>query len=180
MLIFLFYCTVLLLAIEVSYVGKVMGFFQKEFVVNDLVKLVFATLLIVVFLVFGSLFGNLAVELLAGNSLWYASTILFILGIKLFYNGIKLHKVKQQINPLQNKGLIVLSILIGLNAFFVGLSFGLIQLSKSLIFSSFTVLFIGILLGYFTGLKLKNLNSGRYEFLLGIFYVIIAISILII
>lgn len=179
MLTFLFFCAIILLSIELSYVGKVMGFFQKEFEIIDIVKLVSASLFIVVFIIIGSILGNTSVKVLSDNSLWYAATVLFILGIKLFYDGIKLHKVKQLINPLDFKGLVILSILVGLNSFFVGLSFGLMQISILLIYLSFIVLVAGVILGYFVGLKSKNLNPSRYEFFLGIIYIIIAVVLLI-
>lgn len=175
MLAFLFFCTVFMLSIELSYVGKVMGFFQKEFMVKDIAKLFSASIIIVFFLIVGSFLGNASVKVLEGNSLWYASTVLLILGIKMFYDGIKMHKVKQLINPLHNKGLLILAILVGLNSFFVGVSFGLMQISVLFIYVSLIILFAGILWGYFIGLKLKSLNPHRYEFFLGIIYIIIAI-----
>ena len=179
MLLFLFFCTVVPLSLELSYTGKVMGFFQKQFVAKDMVKLFLASFIIVIFLVLGSFFGNVSVKILEGNSLWYASTVMLILGIKMFYDGIKMHKVKQLINPLHNKGLLILSILVGLNAFFIGLSFGLMQIQVKYIYVSLTILFAGILWGYSVGLKLKNLNPHRFEFFLGIIYIIIAIILVI-
>ena len=175
MLIYLFFCTIVLLSVELMYTGKVMGFFQKKLDIKDIINLLMASFIVAVFLIIGSFIGKSLVNILAESNTWYAATILFILGIKMFYNGVKLHKAKQLINPLDNKGLIVLAILVGLNAFFVGISFGLMQISSSLIFASFSILFAGLLLGYSMGLKLKNLNPHRYEFLLGIIYIIIAL-----
>ena len=178
MLIFLFYCTVILLAIELSYIGKVLGFFQKKIIAKDIVKLSIASLITVAFLALGSFVGYYGEVILVASSLWYASTVLFIMGLKMFYNGAKLHKVKQLINPIHINGLLTLSTLVGLNSFFIGLSFGLIQIPIVTIYTSIGILFMGILLGYLAGLKLKVLNPHRYEFLLGFIYIIISIVLL--
>jgi len=110
-------------------------------------------------------------------SLWYAATIIFILGLKMFYDGLKLSKFKQLINPLELKGLLVLTILNGLNAFFVGLCFGLMHLpNKFVLFATFVFLVL-ILTGYILGLKSEKLFSRKVEFYSGIFYIVIAIII---
>lgn len=179
MVIALFFCAVIVLSIELSHIGNVMGFFQKEFTNKIVTKLITTPLVVFVFLIAGIFLGISSVKLLAGNSLWYASTILFILGVKMFYDGIKLHKAKQSINPVHAKGLIILSVLTGLNSFFVGLSFGLLQVEFKFIYAGYITLFVGILWGYIVGKKLKKLNPHRFEFFLGIIYIIIAVVLVV-
>jgi putative Mn2+ efflux pump MntP len=83
------------------------------------------------------------------------------------------------INPLQNRGLLILSILTGINSFFVGLGFGLMSIKTLYVYYGIPLLITGILWGYFTGFTVKKLNNHRYEFFLGIIYIIIAIFIVV-
>lgn len=175
MTIALFFCAVIALSIELSYIGNVMGFFQKEDEKIIITNIIIIPFVVFVFLIGGTFLGTSSVKLLNGNNLWYASTILFILGIKMFYDGIKLHKSKQLINPVHIKGLIILSVLTGLNSFFVGLGFGLMQIPIIFIYVGFIIFFAGVLWGFIVGKKLKKLNAHRFEFFLGIIYIIIAV-----
>jgi putative Mn2+ efflux pump MntP len=179
MLILLFIIAILLLSTELTYIGKTAGFIQNKFTITDLLKIFSSSFLVFLFLVTGYTIGNILINILGDDNIWYASTIIFILGIKLFYDGIKLHNPKQSINTSSVKGLLIYSILIGLNSFFVGLSFGLFPIDKSYLLVGLSAFFISILLGYVTGLKSKQLNSHRFEFLLGIVYIIIAIFLIV-
>jgi len=178
MLALLFIITIILLSIELSYVGKVMGFIQDKFAITDLSKLFLSSFIVFLFITIGYILSLFLTSILH-NKEWYASTIIFILGIKLFYDGIKLHKAKQLINTNNISGLIISSILIGLNSFFIGVSFGLIDINRSLIITSLGVLFAGAILGYATGLKLKKLNPHRFEFFIGIVYIVVAILLIV-
>jgi putative Mn2+ efflux pump MntP len=175
MVLFLFVISVVVLSIELSYIGKVMGFFQQKAVITDVWKLIISSGVVFFLLLGGYLLGGLLLYLFGDSSSWYAATVMFVLGLKMFYDGVKTHKVKQQINPHDAKGLFILSVLVGLNAFFIGVSFGLLQLALNSIFISLAILISSVIGGYVYGVSLKKLNSHRFEFLLGIIYVIIAI-----
>jgi putative Mn2+ efflux pump MntP len=175
MVVGLFICAITLHSIELFLLGQVIGFFQKKFYSRDIPGFILAALITSAFLGFGFLLGNFFTPFLPDFSVWYAATIFLALGIKMFYSGIKLYKAKQLINPLDAKGLIVSAILSGLNAFFIGLSFGLLQLANTFIYLSFLLFLCAIFFGYFEGFNRKKLPSRRFEFVSGVFYMIIAI-----
>jgi len=179
MLITIFFFSVLLVSIELAYIGKVTGFLQKKLSSADLIKLLSSALIPFVFMYAGVTLGKFGIKYTAEYTQWYAATVFFILGVKLFYDGFRLHKIKQIINPLQNRGLLILAILTGINSFFAGLGFGLLNIKTLYVFYAIALLFTGILWGYFTGFTTKKLNSHQYEFFLGIIYIIIAIFIII-
>lgn len=177
MLVWLFFCVIIILSIEMFSMGMVVGFFQKKVFLKDIGKFVLASIMITLFLVFGYKVGFHSSTNFPDYSLWYASTIIFILGLKMLYDSFKLAKFKQLINPLEIKGVLVLTILTGLNAFFIGLSFGLIQLPNNFIFFTVFIFLAVILIGYFVGFKSEKLFSRKVEFLSGFFYIVIAIII---
>lgn len=177
MVIGLFICAITLHSIELFLMGQVIGFFQKKFFFNDTLGFILAAFITSLFLGLGFLMGKFFAPIIPDYSVWYAATILLVLGIKMFYSGIKHHKAKQLINPLEIKGLIALAILSGLNAFFIGVAFGLLQLVNAFIYLSFLLFLCAIFFGYFEGFKRKKLPSRRFEFLSGAFYMIIAIVV---
>ena len=178
MLIVLYFCAIVLLSIELFFIGLVTGFFQNKFIIKDTFAFLLVSVIATLLLAAGNLLGNFLAKLISDYNIWYAATVLFILGFKMIYSGIKLYKVKQQINPLNLKGLLILAILTGLNTFFVGLGFGLMQLANKYIYLSSMVFMAVILLGYFTGFKSKKLLSYKNEFISGICFIIIAIIII--
>jgi putative Mn2+ efflux pump MntP len=134
MLIGLYFCAIFICSVELLFTGMVVGFFQKKFVINDMLRFLLSALFATLLLGLGNFVGNIGNRLVTNYSIWYAATVLFILGLKMFYDGLKLYKLKRFINPLDFKGSIVLAILAGLNAFFVGLSFGLLQIGIKYIY----------------------------------------------
>ncbi|MDA3891928.1 MAG: manganese efflux pump [Salinivirgaceae bacterium] len=173
----LFYASLAVLSIELFFIGMVVGFFQKNILIADVFKLILAGWATYIFLFIGQLVGNGFVNWFAEKNIWYAATILFILGLKMFYDMVKLGKFKQLINPLETKGLITLTVLLGINSFFVGLVFGLLKFRGVMQFYPLLFLITVVLLGYFLGFKSKKILSRRFEFLSGLIYVLIAIII---
>lgn len=177
MLVGLYFCAIIVFSVELLFTGMVVGFFQKRFIFNDLLNFFLSAIIATLMLGFGYLIGNYTSGIVPKYSFWYAATVLFILGVKMFYDGLKLYKLKRLINPLDFKGLIALAIMAGLNAFFIGLSFGLMQIAINYIYFSFLLFLAVILIGYITGFGSQNLPSKRIEFMSGLFYIILAIII---
>ncbi len=177
MLVGLFFCIIIILSVELFSMGMVVGFFQKKIVIKDIGGFVIVALTLTFFLVLGHKLGVFSSKIFPDYSLWYAATVIFILGLKMFYDGLKLRNLKQLINPLEIKGLLVLTILAGLNVFFVGLGFGLMHLPSNFVFFTVFIFLAVILIGYFMGFRSEKLFSRKFEFLSGIFYIIIAIII---
>ena len=173
----LYVAIVCIAALELLYIGNVIAFFQQKIIANDILKLVIAALLSFVFLIVGRLIGNLVLIWISESSVWYAATIIFILGLKMFYDKIKLGKIKQFINPLETKGLLTLTVLQGINIFFIGLASVLLKITSQFSIYSLLIFIFAVVLGYSLGFILKKESKRQFEFLSGIFYIIIAIVI---
>lgn len=173
----LYFAIALIASVELLFIGLVIGFFQEKISINDVAKLLISALIAFVFLYLGFFLGEYSTIWVGERSLWYSATIIFILGLKMFYDRIKLGKLKQLINPLEVKGLITLTALAGINFFFIGLAGGLQYTKATLVLSSVIVLAAFAFLGYALGFNLKKITSRRFEFLSGILYIVIAIII---
>ena len=173
----LFTITFLSILTELFLIGTVMGFFQKKIVAIDFFKFLMPAAFIVFALFLGILLANKLKTLFGNYTVWYASTILFILSFKLMYDGIKLDKIKKTINPLDAKGLIYLSILVSLNALFIGTAFGLLKLEYSTIAFSSVSAYLIMVAGYFRGFTLKKLISFRNDLFFAAVFMIVAIFI---
>lgn len=173
----LYISALLIASIELFFIGIVVGYFQEKTSLLDAVKLVLSSLGAFFFLYIGFLTGKLLTGWFGDRSSWYGATILLFLGIKMFYDRIKLGKLKQLINPLENKGLVILTLLLGINVFFVGASSSLLSTSSQLIYISLPIMVSVVLLAYVLGFKIKNLLSRRFELLSGLLYIAMAIII---
>lgn len=173
----LFFAAVLIASIELFFIGLVLSYFQAKLKAFDIFKLALVSVSAMLFLIVGSLFGKASVNFLAEKSSWFGATVLFILGLKLFYDKVKLSKLKLLINPLESKGLITLAVFMGINIFFVGLASGLLNTPFSYNYLAIMPLLGIALFGYFLGFRTKQLLSRRFEFLSGMLYLAIAIII---
>lgn len=173
----LYFAAIVIASFELIFIGVVISYFQKKIYANDVAKLGLVAVGSFLFLILGQFVGKLSLHWFSERSAWYGATIIFILGLKLFYDRIKLGKVKQLINPLETKGLFTLTLLQGINIFFVGLASGLLNTSLKLQAYSLVVFIVATLLGLVIGLNTKKPSMKRFEFVSGILYIIIAILV---
>lgn len=172
---------ILCLSVDVFLTGTVEGFLIKKPKIVEVLRLVAIPVIIPgIILISGFYFGNLAALVFNKNeALWFGATVLFILSLKQLYDGFRLNKLKKTINPLDKKGLIILSVFIGINAFFVGLALGFIDIDPNLIFRGITFFIFAIAMGLFIGKRLKKLISFRFELIVSLVYLITAIVIVV-
>jgi putative Mn2+ efflux pump MntP len=177
MILILFSIAMFSLLTELFLVGTVAGFFQKKVKLVDLIRFFIPVFISFLLLIIGIYSGNKAASLFSAYKYWYAASILFIFSLKLMYDGSKLNTLKKSINPIDKKGLYYLSILMGINAFFIGLAFGFIELKIITIVYIIFVLYFAILGGYITGFNLKKLISFRNDLFFAIIFLLIAIFV---
>ncbi len=175
----LFLITVLVVSVNIFITGSVVGFLQKEADKKQLFRLILTpTTLVAIVLLIGILIGKLFIPFFQNMASWNAATILFLLSLKLAYDGIRLHKIRQSVNPLNSQGLIAISTSIALNALFTGIAFGLLNIPYSYIIYAYAILLSAIFLGYSLGSKMKRLISGRVDIFAAIFFFLCALFII--
>lgn len=175
----LFLLAILVLSVDVFLMCAVAGFFQSKFNYKQLINLQFTLAFVVSFILFvGILIGKVFMSFYSELAVWYASTILFLLSLKLFYSGVRLFKLRKTINPTNSKGLLAITTSLSLNVFFIGMSFGFLNISNSATIYAFIVLVLAIVFGYVSGFKQKKLTAIRIELYEAIVYFIMAIFIM--
>lgn len=177
-MIFIFYIGALfLLAIELFLMASITAFFQRKVLAADGLKLLGAAIAASLVLGTGLYLGSVVNQSWPQFSAWYAASLFFIFSIKMLFDGFKLNKLKRAVNPIDKQGYRILTLLVGINSFFVGLGFGLLEQSVTKFYFGLTIFVFFALVGYLMGFRMKKLNQGRYELLAAVFYLVIAIAI---
>ncbi len=179
MTISIFLISVLVISVNIFITGTIAGFLQKKPDMSQLLRLILtpATLGAFVLLV-GVAIGKLFISYFHDMSSWYAATILFLLSIKLAYDGMRLHKIRQSVNPLNSQGLLAISTFISFNSLFTGMAFGLLNIPYSYIAYAFIIFISAMLLGYFRGFKMNKLISLKVDVYSAIFFFLCALFII--
>lgn len=112
--------------------------------------------------------------------LWFSFSIIFIIGLKMIFEAIKVNPDERRFDFSQNSVLILLAIASAIDTFIVGISFG---------FLNSNIIYIAVIFGFLTfifslvGLFLGNINRFAKprvaRFLGGLILIFIAIKILI-
>ena len=110
---------------------------------------------------------------------WIAFGLLAIIGGKMIYESFNNHEDKKQMNPLDPKVLLGMSLATSIDALIVGISFAMISVNLYLAtiiigFTTFFISMLGILFGKKTGLKFGK----RIEILGGVILFLIGLKIL--
>lgn len=177
-MIFTFYIVSLfLLGIELFLMASITAFFQKKVLVVDGFKLLGAAIAASLVLGAGLFLGNVVGDAWPQFNNWYAASLFFIFSIKMLFDGFKLNRLKRSVNPIDKQGYRILTVLMIINSFFVGLGFGLLEQTVIKLLYGLTIFVFFALVGYLMGFGMKKLKQGRYELFAAIFYLVIAIAI---
>jgi len=178
MISFVYLILIVTISIDFFINASVIGFLQQKATKINLIKVLgIPVLIVLIVMVLGLLVGYFCNRYFMNNVSWYAATVIFLLAIKLFYNGIRMHSMRLAINPLNKQGMLAITTFIGINVFFIGIAGGLLNLSViNLLFAA--ILFsMASILGYYVGLQIKKLFAARFEFLAALIYLISAIML---
>ncbi len=166
-----------ILSIECYLMGSITSFIQRRVLFADILKLLISAIIVSIFFTLGIYLGNIIEHALPQFSNWYSATLFFIFSIKMMYDGFKLYKIKRSVNPINWQGFSILTSVVSINGFLIGLGFGLLGCELSNSYFSIIILTFSTLVGYLIGFRIKKLNQGRYELFAAVFYLIIAIII---
>ncbi len=128
----------------------------------------------------GWLLGNTFKDMIEQIDHWIAFSLLFIIGLKMIVEAIKVNPEERQFNINNNYVLMMLAIATSIDAFVVGISFGFLEVSilkASIIIgiTTFAISFGGICLGNIN----RFIKPRTAELLGGLVLIIIGIKILI-
>lgn len=173
----LFLIAALCLTADLFFIGSVSIFINGRIGARIvLILLIFPTIIFFSTSI-GLSLGRLISPYLNQLSSWYSATLLFLLSLKFVYSGLKLHTLKQGINPISKSGIITFSITFLINGLFVGLAFGLLKMICNQSFILVIVALVTLFLGMLTGLKVKKLYTFRYDLLSALFLLLLSILI---
>lgn len=171
-----FIILIITLSIDFFVNATVAGYFQQKSPKNQIFQyLGIPVTIVLIILSIGLFIGHLANPFFADNCKWYAATVILMLALKLFYNGLRMHSMRLAINPLNKQGMLTIITFMAINAFFVGIAGGLVNLTLVNILYAFTIFSVASILGYLIGLRIKKLIAARIEFLAAVIYLITAI-----
>lgn len=151
------------IAMDAFAVSITSGTILKErFRLNNIVKIgLFLTFFQALMPLVGWGFGNQFSFYIKSIDHWIAFFLLGIIGVKMVFDSIKSEENDSQINPLNNKVLIYLSLATSIDALAVGVSFAFLDVS--ILFSiicigitTFVLSVIGIYIGKLSGERLKK------------------------
>lgn len=132
------------------------------------------------FPVLGWLAGNGLSDLVSGVDHWIAFGLLGFVGGRMIYESIKKEKSEKKINPLSVHVLLILSIATSIDAFAVGVSFGILGvfiLTPIIVIG--TVTFLLTFLGVFVGCRFGQALKRKVEIIGGLILIGIGLEILI-
>lgn len=133
-----------------------------------------------IFPVIGWMIGNVIEELISTIDHWIAFGLLFAIGGKMIYEGIKDENALIHLNPFKLTVLIGLSIATSIDAFVVGITFGFLE--TPIIFPAVvigSVTFIASMLGLLFGKNIPAKRSHQSLILGGIILTLIGIKTLV-
>lgn len=153
---------ILLVALPLALLGFVSAFWggvYKCLCFSERLKLggAFAFSLLLLFWL-GTLAGNSFANSIGWLAIPFAETILLLTGVKVIYGAIMARPEQKAYDLANNKDLIAVSFAIGLNAFLIGLGYGLLRPLSSVMLMAITLLTAGLsILGAYMGTKVGKL-----------------------
>ncbi len=165
------YLYILLLAgtaIEVVAAALVSMFIQQQISFKNIV---------IQFVVFTCMVGLLSgTGIFIGNkistwqpdqtSMWLSASLLFVLTIKLVYDGTRTAVIRQQINPTGMSGILTLAALSGINTFIYSVAMGLSGMSPLAAKWIVPLFFVSIVSASIIGIKQRHLHKFYSDWVL--------------
>ena len=128
----------------------------------------------------GWLAGETIVKYVEGFDHWIAFVLLFYVGAKLIISGLNKNRQAFEQDPSTGKILVLLSIATSIDAFAVGLTIALLNVSVllSVVMIGFTALLLSAL-GLFAGIRLEETFGKRMEIIGGLILLGIGIRVVV-
>lgn len=166
--------------LDVVAMGLTAAFLDKRWAAGTFLLRFAVSAAVVMLLAAGGLaLGYLGTAWLDGTTAtWFAASLMFLLAVKLVYDGLKTSQMRRSINPTIISGLVVLSVLTGLNAFIYSIGFGLLNVSYSIVWYYAPLFFAALLITGIAGRKqtrLHHIYNGWIQAALALFSSILII-----
>ncbi len=176
----LFFACVVATALDLASVALVSAFIYQKPTVWQVVKTIAVPLVVCTVTIFlGLTFGNYLTGIVKqAECNWIASSLFFMLALKMAYDALKLSPLKQTINPTSVVGLLVLAVFAGVNAFFYSTAFGLLVQQQSILNVAY-VLVLALIIGCIVGLRAKRLYRLYAEWILAFVSVVTALVLIV-
>lgn len=156
----LFLIFVVASTLDVVSMGLTAAFLDKKWSAGA-VMLRFAVSAAVVMLLAaaGLALGHMGTAWLDGTTAtWFAASLLFLLSVKLVYDGLKTSQMRRSINPTVVSGLLALSVLTGINTLIYSIGFGLLNVSCSMVWFYAPMFFAALLITSIAGRRQTRLH----------------------
>lgn len=164
------------LSMDVFAIAISTGLSSKMHKNNELKIAVFFGLFHAIMISIGYYVGLGFREFIAGVGFWIASILLIAIGAKMIYES---RKLKKSTGLLNDYSLLLLSIATSIDAFVIGTSFSLLNLSIiEPVFIVGVVAFLMSAVGFYIGKRIGHFFESKIEIIGGVILILIAIKIL--
>ena len=166
--------------LDVVSMGLTAAFLDKQWSVSAvLLRFAVSTAIVMLLAAGGLALGYLGTAWLDGTTAtWFAASLMFLLAVKLVYDGLKTSQMRRSINPTAISGLAALSVLTGINTFIYSIGFGLLNVSCSKVWYFAPLFFAALLITSIAGRKqtrLHHIYNGWIQAALALFSSILII-----
>ena len=160
--------------LDVVQMGLTAAFLDKRWSAGAVLLRFAVSAAIVMLLSAGGLaLGYLGTAWLDGTTAtWFAASLMFLLTVKLVYDGLKTAHMRRSINPTIISGLAALSVLTGINTFIYSIGFGLLNVSCSMVWYYAPLFFAAMLITSIAGrgqTRLHHIYNGWIQAALALF-----------
>lgn len=156
----LFILFVVATGLDVVALGLTAAFLDSRWSVANLLLRFAVTVVVVAALsACGLALGHMGTAYVDGQTTtWFAASLMFLLTVKLVYDGFKTAQIRRSINPTVMSGLLTLSCLTGINTFIYSIGFGLLGTSCSQVVWYAPVFLAALLLTSIFGARQQRLH----------------------
>lgn len=160
MAIWLFAMFVMATTLDIVSMGLTAAFLDKKWSLKSLLLRFAVAAAIVILLAAGGLaigqFGTAYLD--SQTATWFAASLMFLLTVKLVYDGLKTAQIRRSINPTAMSGLLALSCLTGINVLIYTMGFGLLSLSFKAVLWYAPLFFVALLMTSIFGRRQTRLH----------------------
>lgn len=177
MSLFIFIIIIIASTIELFFISSTITFLKQK-IDGKAIKLLLISSVVVAFTLWlGSRLGSVSRVWFDDKSTWFGSSVLFVLSLKYLYDGLRMKAIRKTINPLDNKGFVLLLLSPIINTLFTGVALGLFGVNATWFLYVIAICFTMSFAGVFIGVRLKKLIGIRYEVFISIVLLVCAIMI---
>lgn len=146
--------------LDIVSMGLTAAFLDRKWTVSAfLFRFAISTSIVMLLAAGGLGIGRFGIAYLDGQTAtWFAASLMFLLSVKMVYDGLKTARLKRSINPTSPGGLLTLSCLTGINVLIYSIGFGLLDLDCKAVLWYAPLFFAALLVTGIAGAKQQRLH----------------------